>query len=94
VLKLKLKGKTVLLRDPRLKFDEKMEEYFMELGKNLEEERESYHFTQKEVADILHVSRQTVSNWERDVSYPDLESLVYLSDLYHISVDQLLKHAM
>ena len=34
-----------------------MEEYFMELGKNLEEERESYHFTQKEVADILHVSR-------------------------------------
>lgn len=94
MLKLKLKGKTVLLRDPRLKFDEKMEEYFMELGKNLEEERESYHFTQKEVADILHVSRQTVSNWERDVSYPDLESLVYLSDLYHISVDQLLKHAM
>ena len=66
----------------------------MELGKNLEEERESYHFTQKEVADILHVSRQTVSNWGRDVSYPDLESLVYLSDLYHISVDQLLKHAM
>ena len=49
----------------------------MELGQNLEEERESYHFTQKEVADILHVSRQTVSNWERDVSYPDLESLVY-----------------
>lgn len=94
MLKLKLKGKTVLLRDPRLKFDEKMEEYFMELGKNLEEERESYHFTQKEVADILHVSRQTVSNWERDVSYPDLESLVYLSDLYHISVDQLLNHAM
>lgn len=94
MLKLKLKGKTVLLKDPRLKFDEKMEEYFMELGKNLEEERESYHFTQKEVADILHVSRQTVSNWERDVSYPDLESLVYLSDLYHISVDQLLKHAM
>ena len=66
----------------------------MELGKNLEEERESYHFTQKEVADILHVSRQTVSNWERDVSYPDLESLVYLSDLYHISVDHLLNHAM
>ena len=66
----------------------------MELGKNLEEERESYHFTQKEVADILHVSRQTVSNWERDVSYPDLESLVYLSDLYHISVDLLLNHAM
>lgn len=66
----------------------------MELGKNLEEERENYHFTQKEVADILHVSRQTVSNWERDVSYPDLESLVYLSDLYYISVDQLLDHAM
>ena len=42
----------------------------MELGKNLEEERESYHFTQKEVADILHVRRQTVSNWKRDVSYP------------------------
>ena len=94
MLELRLKGKTVLLEDSRLKFDEKMEEYFMELGKNLEEERESYHFTQKEVADILHVSRQTVSNWERDVSYPDLESLVYLSDLYHISVDQLLKHAM
>ncbi|MGX5376754.1 helix-turn-helix domain-containing protein [Ligilactobacillus sp. LYQ135] len=66
----------------------------MELGKNLEEKRENLCFTQKEVADILHVSRQTVSNWERDVSYPDLESLVSLSDLYHISVDCLLDHAL
>lgn len=66
----------------------------MELGKNLEEKRENLCFTQKQVADILHVSRQTVSNWERDVSYPDLESLVSLSDLYHISVDSLLDHAL
>lgn len=94
MLELKTKGKMVLLRGLRLDFNERMEICFMELGKNLEEERENYHFTQKEVADILHVSRQTVSNWERNVSYPDLESLVYLSDLYHISVDQLLNHAM
>ncbi|WP_290033429.1 helix-turn-helix domain-containing protein [Ligilactobacillus cholophilus] len=66
----------------------------MELGKNLEEKREDLCFTQKEVANILHVSRQTVSNWERDVSYPDLESLVSLSDLYHISVDNLLDHTI
>lgn len=63
----------------------------MELGKNLEQERENLCFTQKQVANILHVSRQTVSNWERNVSSPDLESLVSLSDLYHVSVDNLLK---
>lgn len=63
----------------------------MELGKNLEQERKNLCFTQKQVANILHVSRQTVSNWERNVSSPDLESLVSLSDLYHVSVDNLLK---
>ena len=44
-----------------------MEEYFMELGKNLEEERESYHFTQKEVADMIGISQSYISRLEKRI---------------------------
>ena len=42
-------------------------------------------------ADKLHVSRQTVSKWELGVSYPEIDKLIAISDLFQVSIDYLLK---
>lgn len=63
----------------------------MKLGPKLKEERLKMKLTQENIAEILNVSRQTISSWETGRSYPDLESLVALSDLYNISLDNLLR---
>ena len=47
--------------------------------------------TQEELADKLYVSRQTISSWENDKSYPDIHSLLMLSDLFGVSLDSLIK---
>ena len=51
---------------------------------------QSKRMTQKEVANQLNVTPQTISKWERNISYPDLDMLVKLSQLFHISTDALL----
>ena len=48
-------------------------------------------FTQENIAEKLNVSRQTISNWENEKSYPDIVNVITLSDLYSISLDDLLK---
>ena len=63
----------------------------MEIGKKLKAARQSSGLTQEQVAERLYVSRQTISNWENEKSYPDIVSVVRLSDLYSISLDDLLK---
>lgn len=55
--------------------------------------RELNGFTQEEIADKLYVTRQAVSKWERGESYPELENIILLSDLYDISIDQLVRGA-
>ncbi|MEO1768556.1 helix-turn-helix domain-containing protein [Candidatus Enterococcus ferrettii] len=62
----------------------------IELGKSIKEERQKKHLTQQELADYLNISRQTISKWELDKSYPDLELLVQMSRLFEVSVDHLL----
>ncbi|WP_349585283.1 helix-turn-helix transcriptional regulator [Leuconostoc citreum] len=47
--------------------------------------------TQKDLSSLIHVSRQTISNWEVERSYPDLESIVLLSNVFDCSLDSLLK---
>ena len=47
--------------------------------------------TQENVAEKIQVSRQTISNWENEKSFPDIVNVIKLSDLYNISLDQLLK---
>ena len=47
--------------------------------------------TQENVAEKLNVSRQTISNWETEKFYPDILYVLQLSDLYQISLDELLK---
>ena len=63
----------------------------MEIGKKLKSVRLQKGFTQEAVAEKVQVSRQTISNWENEKSYPDVVSVVKLSDLYSISLDELLK---
>lgn len=63
----------------------------MEIGKKLKEIRRKVDLSQEQVAEKLFVSRQTISNWENERSYPDIISIIKLSDLYEISLDELLK---
>ena len=63
----------------------------MEIGKKLKETRMKLNLTQEQVAEELFVSRQTISNWENEKSYPDIISIIKLSDLYSVSLDELLK---
>src|SRR5699024_2273062 len=63
----------------------------MDIGKKLKEKRQKANLTQKELAEILHVSRQTISSWEVGRTYPDLDVLVAISELYGTPLDDLLK---
>lgn len=63
----------------------------MEIGKKLKAARQEAGLTQEQAAERLFVSRQTISNWENEKTYPDITSVVRLSDLYSISLDELLK---
>lgn len=63
----------------------------MQLGRNLRIARQSSGYTQEEVSNILFVSQQTVSNWEKEISTPSLSDLIKISNLYQISIDSLLK---
>ncbi|MGX7272923.1 helix-turn-helix domain-containing protein [Enterococcus haemoperoxidus] len=76
--------------DPDLS-DNKREVSKMTIGEILKEKREQLGYTQKEVAQKLYVSRQTVSNWEIGKTYPDIEKLLNLSDFYGLSLDELIK---
>lgn len=66
----------------------------MEIGRKLKNARIQCALTQEKVAEELQVSRQTISNWENEKSYPDILSVIKLSDLYKISLDELLKGDM
>lgn len=63
----------------------------MEIEKKLKEARTNVGLTQEQVAEKIMVSRQTISNWENGKSLPDIVSILNLSDLYQISLDELLK---
>lgn len=63
----------------------------MELGNRIKELRKAQSINQDELAEKLFVSRQTISNWENDKSYPDIQSVLLLSEIFNVSVDQLLK---
>jgi transcriptional regulator with XRE-family HTH domain len=61
------------------------------LGEILKEQRKERGLTQQAVSDELHISRQTLSNWENEKNYPDIPMLIQLSDYYSLSLDYMLK---
>ena len=63
----------------------------MELGKQIKMHRHEAELSQEELANRVYISRQTILNWENDKSYPDVNSLVLLSEIFQISLDKLIK---
>ena len=63
----------------------------MELGRQIKKYRNELSMSQDTLAEWVFVSRQTISNWENDKSYPDVNSLVLLSEVFHTSIDNLIK---
>lgn len=63
----------------------------MEIGNKIKEARNGAGLTQDQAAEKIMVSRQTISNWENGKTMPDIASVIKMSDLYHISLDELLK---
>ena len=63
----------------------------MEIGNQIKKYRTELGLNQEELADRVYVTRQTVSNWENERSYPDIRSLLLLSGVFGISLDILVK---
>ena len=62
-----------------------------DIGSKIKAARIEKKLTQEQVAELLGVSRQTISNWENEKSYPDIISVIKMSECYNISLDYLLK---
>lgn len=69
----------------------KGEPYIVSLGDKLAKLRKDNNYTQEQLAEILGVSRQSISKWESDVAYPETDKLIKLGELYNCSMDYLLK---
>ncbi|GEP20139.1 helix-turn-helix domain-containing protein [Pediococcus argentinicus] len=63
----------------------------MQVSQQIKKLRLQHQFSQDDVADRIHVSRQTISNWENDHNYPDIQSLLLMADLYHVKLDDLVR---
>lgn len=63
----------------------------MEIGKQIKKYRMQMELSQEELSEKVFVSRQTISNWENNKSYPDVKSLLLLSSLFNVSLDILVK---
>lgn len=63
----------------------------MVFGEKLKEEREKRGWSQTELAEKIYVSRQSVSKWETGKNYPSIEVIIELSDLFEVTIDELLR---
>ena len=62
----------------------------MTLGDKLSKLRKENNYTQEQLADVLGVSRQAISKWESNITYPETDKLVRMSKLFHCTTDYLL----
>lgn len=62
----------------------------MTLGEKLSKLRKEYNYTQEQLADILGVSRQSISKWEGNIAYPETDKLIKMGKLFECSMDYLL----
>lgn len=63
----------------------------MTLGQKIFELRNKQKMSQGDLAEKLNVSRQSISKWETDASVPELDKLIMLSDLFNITMDELVR---
>lgn len=64
----------------------------MQIGEKIKLLRTGKKLTQSELAKKLNVSSQAISNWERHKGYPDIANIIQVSDLFEISLDELIKN--
>ena len=62
----------------------------MTIGEKIAKQRKELNYTQEQLADILGVSRQSISKWESDLAYPETEKLIKMGKLFDCSMDYLL----
>ena len=62
----------------------------MKFGEQIKKLRKDRNITQQEMADKLNISRQAISNWENDKNLPDLEMLITMSQVFQITLDELI----
>jgi len=63
----------------------------MEINEKIKQYRKEQKWTQKELSEKLNVSDKTISSWETGRTYPDLDSLIEVADLFEISLDELIR---
>lgn len=63
----------------------------MELSKQIKKYRKKQKLSQENLAEKVHVTRHTISNWERGKNIPDLNILILLSQIFNTSLDNLVK---
>lgn len=63
----------------------------MGLGSKIADARKSKNMTQEQLAELMSVTRQSISRWESDQSYPEMDKIVYLAEILGVSCDYLLK---
>lgn len=63
----------------------------MTLGEKIAKQRKELNYTQEQLAEILGLSRQSISKWESDIAYPETDKLIELGKLFDCSMDYLLK---
>ena len=63
----------------------------MSLGENLQFLRKRDNITQEQLAEKLEVSRQSVSKWESDTTYPEMDKLIQICQMFHCSIDDMLQ---
>lgn len=63
----------------------------MELGNQLQKLREKHDMSQQDLAEKLNVSRQAIYKWEHNKGYPDIENLIALSDVFQVTVDEMIR---
>lgn len=63
----------------------------MKIGKKIADARRDKNLTQEQLAELMHVTRQSVSRWESDMSYPEMDKIIILSEILGVSCDYLLK---
>ncbi len=63
----------------------------MKLGNQIKYYRSEKELSQEELAERVYVTRQSISNWENNKNYPDINSIVLLSEVFEISIDNLIK---
>jgi transcriptional regulator with XRE-family HTH domain len=84
-------GKHDLLENEDLVLQDRTGGRDMTFAERITKIRNDHGLTQQQFADSLHVTRQAVSNWETGKNLPDIETLLAVSDVYHVSLDDLIK---